>query len=68
MDKEFIEEMELICAAIKKAGLNPYVQLCGFVAEGKIEYITPTDNARERIKELDRNMVRTYVKKMWEKG
>jgi len=66
VEREFLEEMEDICAAIRKAGMEPYEQLYGYISKGKAEYITRTDNARERIQALNRDMVCEYVKRIGE--
>ena len=51
--------------AIHKGGLEPYDQLYGYVTSGKTaEYITWTDNARERIKHIDIALIREYVRRM----
>lgn len=67
MEKDFNKEMEAIRAAIRTTGMDPYEQLYGYVTEGKPEYITRTDNARERIQKLNRNKVREYVEKIQRK-
>ena len=64
MDRKVIEELDAICVAIRKGGLEPYDQLYGYVASGKTEYITRTDNARERIKRIDIVLVREHVGRM----
>lgn len=64
MERDFLEEMEDICAAIHKSGMEPYDQLYGYISKGKAEYITRIDNARERIQALNWDMVRKYVKRM----
>lgn len=64
MDRKLIEELDAICVAIHKGGLEPYDQLYGYVASGKTEYITRTDNARERIKRIDIALIREYVRRM----
>lgn len=64
MDRKLIEELDAICVAIRKGSLEPYDQLYGYVASGKTEYITRTDNARERIKRIDIVLVREYVGRM----
>lgn len=66
MERIFLEEMEDICAAIRKSGMEPYDQLYGYISKGKVEYITRIDKARERIQVLNWDMVRNYVKKMEE--
>ena len=64
MDKKQTGELDAICAAIRRGGLEPYDQLYGYVTSGKAEYITRTDNARERIQCLDTALIREYVRRM----
>ena len=64
MDRKLIEELDAICVAIHKGGLEPYDQLYGYAISGKTEYITRTDNARERIKRIDIALIREYVRRM----
>jgi len=64
VEREFLEEMKDICAAIRKAGMEPYEQLYGYISKGKAEYITRTDNAGERINALNWDMVREYVERI----
>ena len=64
MDRKVIEELDAICVAICKGGLEPYDQLYGYATSGKTEYITRTDNARERIKRIDIALIREYVRRM----
>ena len=66
MEREFLAEMEDICAAIRKSGMEPYDQLYGYISKGKAEYITRIDNARERIQALNWDMVRKYVERLGE--
>ena len=64
MDRKLIEELDAICVAIRKGGLEPYDQPYGYAISGKTEYITRTDNARERIKRIDIALIREYVRRM----
>ena len=64
MDRKVIGELDAICVAIRKGGLEPYDQLYGYVTSGKTEYITRTDNARERIKCIDIALIQEYVRRM----
>ena len=64
MDRKLIEELDAICVAIHKGGLEPYDRLYGYATSGKTEYITRTDNARERIKRIDIALIREYVRRM----
>ena len=64
MDRKMTEELDAICVAIRKGGLEPYDQLCGYVTTGKSVYITRTDNARERVRRLDIALISEYVRRM----
>lgn len=64
MKTEFIAAMEDIVASIQAAGYDPYEQLRGYVSTGREEYITRAGGAREKIKKLNRLMVKEYVEKM----
>ena len=63
-DNKFIATMESIVSSIEEKGMDPYVQLYGYLTTGKEEYITRTGNARELIKKLNRQRVWDYVKEM----
>ena len=64
VDTEFETVMLAVVKAIKNAGYDPYEQLYGYVATGKEEYITRNGNARELIKQLDKDQVKEFVEKM----
>lgn len=66
MEREFLDEMEEICEAIRKSGMDSYDQLYGYISNGKAEYITRIDNARERIQALNWDMVRKCVERLGE--
>lgn len=66
MEREFLDEMEEICEAIRKSCMDSYDQLYGYISNGKAEYITRIDNARERIQALNWDMVRKYVERLGE--
>ncbi len=51
----------IVINALKKAGYNPYDQLCGYVTTGEKTYITRQGNARKIIEGLDKNELREYV-------
>ncbi len=61
---EFESKMNIIIAAIKERGYNPYNQLLGYITENNPSYITSKNNARELIQTLDFKMVEQYVKNM----
>lgn len=60
-NQEFRVRMDRIVKALKDAGYDPYMQLYGYLETGDDSYITRKDNAREEIRELDREMVREFM-------
>lgn len=63
-ERQFEATMELIVAALKERGYDPYAQLCGYIKENEPTYITSHNNARSLIKALDIERVRRYVMEM----
>lgn len=63
-DKLFIATMELIVAALKEKGYDPYEQLTGYITENEPCYITKHKNARQLILTLDIEHVKQYLRKM----
>lgn len=61
-EKEIRNTLDPIAAAIREAGLTPYDQLYGYAETGNEMYITRKDNARERIKTIDKNEIKRYLK------
>ena len=57
----FLQTISEVESAIKKAGYDPHEQLEGYLQTGHDYYITRTMGARELIKTLDRNKLKTYV-------
>ena len=66
-ERQFEATMELIVAALKERGYDPYAQLYGYIKENKPTYITSHNNARSLIKALDIERVRRYVMRMEDK-
>lgn len=60
-NQEFRVRMDRIVKALKDAGYDPYMQLYGYLETGDDSYITRKDNARDEIRELDREMVREFM-------
>ena len=56
--------MEII-KSLEERGYNPYEQLKGYVSLGDDSYITRHGDAREKIKNLDREQISNYLR---EKG
>lgn len=66
-ERQFEATMELIVAALKERGYDPYAQLYGYIRENEPTYITSHNNARSLIKTLDIERVRRYVMRMEDK-
>ena len=66
-ERQFEATMELIVAALKERGYDPYAQLYGYIKENEPTYITSHNNARSLIKTLDIGRVRRYVMRMEDK-
>lgn len=63
-ERQFEATMELIVAALKERGYDPYAQLYGYIKENEPTYITSHNNARHLIQTLDIERVRRYVMEM----
>ena len=63
---KFNETIESIISSIKKSGHDPCAQIYGYLTSGNDMYITRTGNARELIKQLDKEQLLAYVKNMEE--
>ena len=63
-ERQFEATIELIVAALKERGYDPYAQLYGYIKENEPTYITSHNNARSLIKTLDIERVRRYVMEM----
>lgn len=61
-EKEFTEKIEYIVAKLKEKGYFPYEQLAGYVELNNPKYITRHGNARKKIKEIDVEYIRLYLK------
>ena len=60
-ERQFEATMELIVAALKERGYDPYARLYGYIKENEPTYITSHNNARRLIQTLDIERVRRYV-------
>ena len=64
MELDFEKTMEHIVASIQAAGFDPYAQLYGYLNTGDATYITRTGDARNLIKALDANRIRTFINQL----
>ena len=63
-DKEFEEIFKDIVSSLKEKGYSPYDQIVGYLEINSDTYITRHGNAREKIKLLDKEMLRQYLAKI----
>ncbi len=62
MQTDFERKMDLVVAALQKAGYDPLRQLEGYCRTGDPAYITRKDDARSLIESLDLSLVCQYIK------
>lgn len=56
-EKESLRLLDEIITTLKLAGYDPYVQLEGYIETGSDAYITRSNNAREKIKFLELDLI-----------
>ena len=61
MDPEIVRLLHKIAASIREAGFDPYEQITGYIRTGNDRYITRNGNARELIKQVDRNILKQFT-------
>lgn len=66
-ERKFTQTMEYIIGALLEKGYDPYEQLQGYLLKNEPGYITRHKNARQMIVELDRERVRDYIRKKYDK-
>lgn len=57
------EKLRSVIESIVSAGYEPYEQIYGYYTTGNDIFITRTGNARNLIKEIDRENLTEYLKK-----
>ncbi len=63
-NEQFDSIMDSVVMSLKKRGLDPYIQLLGYLQENNPLFITRYNNARAVIETLDKERVRRYVMEM----
>ena len=58
------EKFQEIVALMKEKGYDPIAQLTGYIEVGRDDYITRHGNAREKIKEVSKVLIRNYLKSL----
>lgn len=59
---QFDAAIKEIVSAMKTAGYDPYMQLKGYVVSGEITYITRQSGARDKVSQLDVEMIKDFLK------
>ena len=57
----FDEEIEIVVAALRDAGFDPFDQLIGYVLTGNELCITRRANARDIVSGMDRGAIKNYL-------
>ena len=60
----FSDTIALIVSALEERGYDPYAQLLGYLKEDNAAYITSHKDARLLVTTLDKDEIRTYLKKL----
>ena len=55
------EKLKEIITHLEEKGYDPVAQLTGYVEIGSDDYITRHGGAREKIKEIDKKVIKTYL-------
>ena len=56
-------ELNEIIKLLEEKGYDPVAQLTGYIEIGSDDYITRHGGAREKIKEIDIEMIKDYIAK-----
>ena len=55
------EKLNEIIKLMEERGYDPIAQLTGYLEIGSDDYITRHGNAREKIKEIDKEVIKLYL-------
>ena len=55
------EKLNEIIMLMEERGYDPIAQLTGYLEIGSDDYITRHGNAREKIKEIDKEVIKKYI-------
>ena len=55
------EQLKEIITLLEGKGYDPIAQLTGYIELGSDDYITRHGNAREKIKEIDKEVIKLYL-------
>ena len=57
------EKLKEIIKLLEEKGYDPIAQLTGYIEIGSDDYITRHGGARDKIKEIDKEVIRDYILK-----
>ena len=57
------EKLKEVITLLEEKGYDPVAQLTGYIEIGSDDYITRHGGAREKIKEIDIEMIKDYITK-----
>ena len=57
------EKLKEVTTLLEEKGYDPVAQLTGYIEIGSDDYITRHGGAREKIKEIDIEMIKDYIAK-----
>lgn len=57
------EKLKEVITLLEEKGYDPVAQLTGYVEIGSDDYITRHGGAREKIKEIDIEVIKNYISK-----
>ena len=60
-DKEFYDTLQEVFIALKAKGYSPHEQILGYLKTDIDTYITRHNNARNKIKSLDKTKLKEYI-------
>ena len=63
MNRTDEEKLNEIIELMKERGYDPIAQLTGYIEIGSDDYITRHGGAREKIKEVDIEVIKNYISK-----
>lgn len=60
-EKAYLDILDEIAASMREAGYDPKAQLTGYLQNGDDTYITRRDDARAKIKLVEKAQIRRYI-------
>ena len=67
MDRSPEEKLNEIIELMKERNYDPVAQLMGYIELGSDDYITRHGGAREKIKQIDKELIKEYLRQNAEK-